>query len=128
MTITETMQAILEDALTDYGSPPTDLVPVSRIKGAGAHQNLARPYVIHQPLPATPLHIHGALVAMKRQHQVSIVGVSLEEVEEIAAALRAGMGNKVAHGIHTLLQSETPVAPDDTTESHQWHLTFSMLD
>ena len=123
MTLTESVYAVLSNT-----AAITALVPAARIKPDGKLQNLVHPYIVHQPLGATPTLIHSGVSAIKRQYQISIVGDTEAEVEAIAIVVRAALGNAVAQGIHTILEYDLYLGYSDETESHGWNLTFSIPD
>lgn len=82
MTIEEKTFAVLSAA-----SGVTALCPAARIKPPGDNQNLARPYIVHQPIATEPTRISGACAALTRWvYQVSVFADSYSAARVLAKA------------------------------------------
>lgn len=83
MTIEEKTFAVLSAA-----SGVTSLCPATRIKPPGDNQNLARPYIVHQPIAADPERIFGGRAALHRWvYQVSCFADSYSGARALSAAV-----------------------------------------
>lgn len=72
----------------------TALVPATRIRVPGDWQDMARPYIIHQPVTVRPTETHNGLQALRIWdiYQVSVFSATFSSgravVEQVIAALR----------------------------------------
>jgi hypothetical protein len=83
VTIEEKTFAVLSAA-----SGITSLCPAARIKLPGDHQNLARPYIVHQPIAADPERVSGGRAALQRWvYQVSVFADTYSGARALAAAV-----------------------------------------
>lgn len=99
-----------------------------RIFTPGYLQNITRPYIVHQPLSGDPVHTHRAMAAVIRSYQVTIMGVSVDEVEDLAATIRTGTANKIMQGLSLLLTMDTYLGYEAETQTHQWLLQYSVME
>lgn len=69
------------------------LVPAARIKPAGDWQNLAKPYIVHFPVPGTePTRTHDGPKALRFQrYQLSLFAADEGSVQAIATAVIAAL-------------------------------------
>lgn len=113
MTVEEKILAILSAA----GSV-TALVPTERIKPEGDWQNLARPYIVHQPIVGQPIHTHGeGLVSLRIWdfYEVSIYAASTSEARAIGEAVTAALDGHVDSEVNRIALANTPrISPYDT--------------
>lgn len=127
MTIEEKIQSLLEAALTAYGSPAQELVPVERIKTPGDWQNLSRPYVIHFPVDVDPSYTHQGLMECKKwAYQVSVFDDSYADGRMLANAVRDSLiGN---HDGVRIFWSGQLHQVENNPLIHQFALTFQVFE
>lgn len=113
MTITEYIQSLLESSST-----VTALAPASRIRVPGDWQNLARPYIVHVPLPPEPIYTHSGLAKLRIwSYQVSCFADSYGGAEELAVAVRDALTG-VHDGAQIFWRNQTPQYESDTRVHH----------
>ena len=95
----------------------TTLAAAGRIKPPGDWQNLARPYIVHFPVAAESIQMHGSpgLATLKMwRYQVSCFADSYSGARSLAAAVRTAIGGYAEGGIvsHWMSDYDVPYAPD----------------
>lgn len=127
MTIEEKIQALLESALTAYGSPAQELVTKENIKTPGDWQDISRPYVIHFPVTVAPTYTQRGLTNLKEWvYQVSVFADAYKDGRTISDAVRDSLtGNHDGvqmfwDGLLHQFESDPPI--------HHFALTFQVFE
>ena len=112
MTIEEKVYAVLAAA-----AGVTVLATAGRIKPPGDWQSLARPYIVHFPVTAESIQMHGTpgLATLKMwRYQISCFADTYSGARSLAVAVRLAIGDYKADGIvtHWLSDYDIPFESD----------------
>lgn len=82
------------------------LVPASRIKVPGNHQNLARPYIVHMPISQEPITTHEGLQPLRvwEFYQVSVFADLYSTGTAIMTVLRENLPGVASDGVHIFMR------------------------
>ena len=111
----------------------TSLVPASRIKTPGNWQNMARPYVVHNPVSPEPIPLMNNTMAAMRiweYYQISVYADSYSSGNEIARAIRDALTSGVQMGdvVFMLQPGSWYIGRDDLINVEHFAVDFRVAE
>lgn len=128
------MASIEQQVYTILAAKPavTSLVPASRIKVPGNWQNLARPYIVHSPVSASPINLSDGLAALRiwDYYQINIFSDTYSNGNEIARAVRDAVTSGPQTGDVVFMWEKGPwyVGRDDLMNVEHFAVDFRVAE